>query len=100
MHMKTLSYLVVAATVAFGASNALAQSAAEPAYGPELQGFDYPYPVEHYRFSSQGQELDMAYLDVKPSTPNGQTAVLLHGKNFCAATWDGTIKRSAAPAIA
>ncbi|GCC45368.1 hypothetical protein chiPu_0029459, partial [Chiloscyllium punctatum] len=71
--MKTLSYLVVAATVAFGASNALAQSAAEPAYGPELQGFDYPYPVEHYRFSSQGQELDMAYLDVKPSTPNGQT---------------------------
>ena len=33
----------------------------------------------------------MAYLDVKPSTPNGQTAVLLHGKNFCGATWEGVV---------
>jgi pimeloyl-ACP methyl ester carboxylesterase len=35
--------------------------------------------------------LDMAYMDVKPKTPNGKVAVLLHGKNFCAATWQGTI---------
>jgi len=42
MHLKALLHLAVAATVALGASNALAQSAAEPAYGPELQGFDYP----------------------------------------------------------
>jgi pimeloyl-ACP methyl ester carboxylesterase len=63
-----------------------------PAYGPELQGFEYPFPVARYRFSSQGQELEMAYLDVKPSTPNGRTVVLLHGKNFCAATWEGSIK--------
>jgi pimeloyl-ACP methyl ester carboxylesterase len=62
-----------------------------PAYGPELQGFEYPFPVERYRFSSQGQELEMAYLDVKPSNPNGRTVVLLHGKNFCAATWEGSI---------
>ena len=34
----------------------------------------------------------MAYMDVKPQTPNGETTVLLHGKNFCAATWDATIK--------
>jgi pimeloyl-ACP methyl ester carboxylesterase len=27
-----------------------------------------------------------------PNTGNGRTAVLLHGKNFCAATWEGTIK--------
>jgi pimeloyl-ACP methyl ester carboxylesterase len=34
----------------------------------------------------------MAYMDVKPTTtPNGRTAVLLHGKNFCAATWHDTI---------
>src|ERR1700677_2252106 len=62
-----------------------------PAYGPELQGFDYPAPVLHFRFTSQGESLDMAYMDVKPQTPNGRTAVLLHGKNFCAATWQGTI---------
>jgi pimeloyl-ACP methyl ester carboxylesterase len=65
---------------------------ATPAYGPELEGFDYPYPVEHFAFTSQRQSLQMAYLDVKPDRPNGQTAVLLHGKNFCAATWEPTIK--------
>ena len=67
--------------------------AAEPApvYGPQLEGFDYPWPVSHYRFTSQGAALEMAYLDVAPAKPNGRVAVLLHGKNFCAATWQGTI---------
>jgi pimeloyl-ACP methyl ester carboxylesterase len=64
---------------------------ADPSYGPQLQGFAYPWPVAHYRFTSQGDALDMAYMDVKPAHPNGRTAVLLHGKNFCAATWQGTI---------
>src|SRR5437763_12102957 len=62
-----------------------------PAYGPQLEGFAYPWPVSLYKFQSQGQALEMAYIDVKPSTPNGRTAVLLHGKNFCAATWESTI---------
>jgi pimeloyl-ACP methyl ester carboxylesterase len=62
-----------------------------PAYGPQLEGFDYPWPVEHFTFRSQNQGLDMVYMDVKPANPNGKTAVLLHGKNFCAATWEGTI---------
>ncbi len=70
---------------------AAAQGGAEPSYGPELEGFDYPYPVQQYRFTSQGVALHMAYLDVKPATPNGRTIVLLHGKNFCAATWKGSI---------
>ncbi|PLZ04378.1 alpha/beta hydrolase [Burkholderia sp. WAC0059] len=64
---------------------------AGPAYGPELQGFAYPAPVHRFSFVSQGQTLQMAYLDVQPAHPNGQVAVLLHGKNFCAATWEGTI---------
>jgi pimeloyl-ACP methyl ester carboxylesterase len=62
-----------------------------PAYGPELQGFDYPYPVAAFEFSSQQQNLHMAYMDVRPPQPNGHTVVLLHGKNFCAATWRETI---------
>ena len=79
--------------LAITATGALAAPEPGPAYGPELQGFDYPYPVETYAFESQGETLHMAYLDVKPATaPNGRVAVLLHGKNFCAATWDGTIK--------
>jgi pimeloyl-ACP methyl ester carboxylesterase len=68
-----------------------ADTVPEPEYGPELQGFAYPWPVAHFRFTSQGEALDMAYLEVKPEQPNGQTAVLLHGKNFCAATWQATV---------
>lgn len=57
-----------------------------------LEGFAYPYPVQTHAFTSQGQALTMAYMDVAPSGPaNGRTAVLLHGKNFCGATWEGTI---------
>lgn len=62
-----------------------------PIYGPRLEGFAYPWPVSLYRFRSQRQDLEMAYMDVKPAQPNGRVAVLLHGKNFCAATWRGTI---------
>ncbi|HEY4146254.1 alpha/beta hydrolase [Pinirhizobacter sp.] len=65
-----------------------------PVYGAELQGFDYPYPVSYYTFQSQRQELKMAYMDVAPDAKaaNGRTVVLLHGKNYCSATWEGTIK--------
>ena len=70
----------------------LATPAAAQTYGPELQGFDYPFPVQSFSFRSQQQDLAMAYLDVAPTGPaNGKAAVLLHGKNFCAATWEGTI---------
>ncbi|MGC3318716.1 hypothetical protein ACPTE6_13425, partial [Enterococcus faecalis] len=64
-----------------------------PAYGPELQGFQYPYPVEHFTFESQGKPLQMGYMDVPAEgKANGRTVVLMHGKNFCAATWDASIK--------
>ena len=61
-------------------------------YGPELQGFSYPHPIQHYKFISQGEQLQMAYMDVAPTAKaNGKTAVLMHGKNFCGATWDSQI---------
>jgi pimeloyl-ACP methyl ester carboxylesterase len=56
-------------------------------YGPHLEGFAYPYPVRDFAFVSQGEALTMRYMDVAPDKPNGATVVLLHGKNFCAATW-------------
>jgi pimeloyl-ACP methyl ester carboxylesterase len=34
----------------------------------------------------------MAYMDIKPPSPNGETVVLLHGRKFCSATWDTTIR--------
>ncbi|PLR36913.1 alpha/beta hydrolase [Chimaeribacter coloradensis] len=65
--------------------------AAPATYDAELSGFAYPHPVEHFTFTSQGQPLQMAYMDVKPAKPNGQTVMLMHGKNFCGATWEQTI---------
>jgi len=72
------------------ASPAMAQDA--PVYGARLEGFAYPHPVRIFRFTSQKMPMEMAYMDVKPAKPNGRTVVLLHGKNFCAATWEGTIQ--------
>ncbi|MCJ2052769.1 alpha/beta fold hydrolase [Methylobacterium sp. J-070] len=72
--------------------SARAEPLPQPAYGPELEGFAYPFPVARFQFTSQRQPLQMAYLDIHPATPNGRTAVLLHGKNFCAATWESQIR--------
>lgn len=91
--MSTLTRvaLLISTLAAFSAPPVLA--AETPQYGPELQGFQYPYPLHQYRFNSQGQQLAMGYMDIAPvGNANGQTAVLLHGKNFCGATWDDTIK--------
>ncbi len=102
-HAGAVCAMFAASTVAFAQASAPAadttSAAAQgtvadgPAYGPELQGFDYPFPVQHFAFTSQGEALQMAFMDVRPAQPNGRTAVLLHGKNFCSATWETTIRR-------
>ena len=65
-------------------------------YGPRLEGFDYPFPVHLFREVVQGQSVEMAYMELAPQRPNGRTVVLLHGKNFCAATWGDTARVLAA----
>jgi pimeloyl-ACP methyl ester carboxylesterase len=90
--MSMRLFMSAALTAALFLSLPVAGFAADAAYGPQLQGFDYPFPLSHFRFSSQGEALDMAYMDVKPAHPNGRTIVLLHGKNFCAATWGATMQ--------
>src|SRR5436305_9576253 len=89
----TIDWSVFAALLVAACLFGLPASADEPTYGLELQGFDYPWPVSDFAFSSQGEPMTMRYMDVPPvGTPNGRTAVLLHGKNFCAATWEQTIR--------
>lgn len=73
-------------------SLAAACAHADDVYGPELEGFDYPWPEFRFHFTSQRQSMQMAYLELMPEKPNGRTAVLLHGKNFCSATWEGTMR--------
>jgi len=47
-----------------------------PIYGSELEGFSYPWPVLNFEFASQDIPLQMAYMDVKPKTPNGRSQSL------------------------
>ncbi|MGH8220064.1 MAG: alpha/beta fold hydrolase [Steroidobacteraceae bacterium] len=71
-----------------------AAGASVPAYGPNLEGFKYPYGVALYSFKTQAQTYVMAYMDVGPDTTGigtGRTAVLLHGLKFCGATWAPTL---------
>src|ERR1700740_3335124 len=70
--------------------------AAEPAprepYGIGLEGFAHPYPVSMLPLVNDGEQVRMAYMDVKPAQPNGRTVVLLHGRNFPANYWAPVIK--------
>jgi pimeloyl-ACP methyl ester carboxylesterase len=92
MFGRVFSVSALLASVAFGAEDSWSPATSDTAaYGPELQGFEYPYPVMQFEFTSQRQSLHMAYMDIRPHAGNGRTAVLLHGKNYCAATWHRTI---------
>jgi len=83
MFASTMTRLV--ATIALGfAAPAIAD--------PMLADFSYGWPVKRHSLVSQGEAMEMAYIDVQPARPNGRTAVLLHGKNFCAGSWEATIR--------
>ena len=93
--MKHLLLATVLASLPLAATAAASTVTDAPTsrYGGQLEGFDYAFPVRQFEFSSQGQPLQMAYLDVAPTgTANGRTVLLLHGKNFCAGTWESTIR--------
>jgi pimeloyl-ACP methyl ester carboxylesterase len=90
--LGTLCAAAIIAVPMVAASQAARAPDIDASYGPELEGFSYPFRVSYFSFTSQHQALRMAYMDVKPAdAANGRTVVMLHGKNFCAATWDHTI---------
>lgn len=55
-----------------------------------LDNYEYPFPVAFLKVNAQNQTLTMAYMDEKPSRPNGKIVLLLHGKNFNGAYWRQT----------
>ncbi len=56
-----------------------------------LENYEYPYPVKFITVNDQLQQLQMAYMDVKPENYNGKNVMLMHGKNFNGAYWGSTI---------
>ena len=63
-----------------------------PDFGPQLERFAYPWPVQTMAVDLVGQPAQMAFMDIAPARPNGRSVVLLHGKNFCGATWESTAR--------
>jgi pimeloyl-ACP methyl ester carboxylesterase len=54
---------------------------------------DYPYPVAYLPLTVYGQDVKMAYMDVRAAgTPNGRTVVLFHGMNFGGFYFGGPIE--------
>jgi len=56
----------------------------------DLGNYHYPFPVQYIELHIQGEDLKMAYMDLKPAIANGHTVLLLHGKNFNGAYWRQT----------
>lgn len=61
---------------------------------PSTWNYTYPWPVKYHNLTTQQLNLSMAYMDVTPTGyRTNKTIVLLHGKNFCGATWEDTARR-------
>ena len=65
-------------------------------FGPNLERFEYPWAVQTMTVDIVGAPARMAFMDIAAERPNGRTVVLLHGKNFCGATWGGSARTLAA----
>lgn len=97
--MKSVLFLTIAC-LAFSSCSHKAQkenastatASGFTAYDAELTNYPYPRPVSFYEFSSQSQNLRMAFILAKPEKPNGKSVLLLHGKNFSAGYWESTIQ--------
>jgi pimeloyl-ACP methyl ester carboxylesterase len=55
------------------------------------QNIEYPNPVKYITINIDEQNAKMAYMDVIPDSPNGQSVILLHGKNFTGFYWKEVI---------
>ena len=54
---------------------------------PGFSQLKYPYPVKSISLSLNGENVKMAFMDVSPPNPNGQSILLFHGKNFTGFYW-------------
>ncbi|WP_040625923.1 alpha/beta fold hydrolase [Mucilaginibacter paludis] len=68
-------------------------SLAQDSLSITLENVKYPYPVQFLPLKIEGQDVRMAYMDVKPAgVANGRVVILFHGKNFGGYYWTNVIK--------
>jgi pimeloyl-ACP methyl ester carboxylesterase len=91
--MSARSLCLLPLLAVLGAPAVSAQERAPEPLGIAMEGYAYPHPVQFLPLTLEGQDVRMAYMDVKPAgKANGRTVVLLHGKNFFGAYWRTTIQ--------
>ena len=84
---------ITALCIILSAYTAWGQPEPKEPLGLALENFKYPFPVQYLKLHVQGQDLVMAYMDIKPvANANDKTVLLLHGKNFFGAYWERTIR--------
>jgi len=86
--MKNILFSLI---ISFLFCNAYSQEAGLKELDINLENYQYPYPVKFIKVFNQEQELQMAYMDVKPENYIGKNVMLMHGKNFNGAYWGTTI---------
>ena len=90
MTRPTLRCLLVSAVFMLSAETSPTMQ--QPDFGPMLERFTYPWPVQTMEVDVAGTPAQMAFMDVAAPRPNGRSVVLLHGKNFCGATWESSVR--------
>lgn len=59
----------------------------------KIQPVKYPYAVKYLDLQIENQRARMAYMDISPLKPNGETVILFHGKNFSGYYWKDIIPK-------
>ena len=57
-----------------------------------LNGYDYPFKLQKYKFKSQQKNLEMIYMYLPATNSDRGVITLLHGKNFNGSYWKDTAK--------
>lgn len=95
--MKNVSLVMCLGWIVFAASPASAQPAIVTPTDVKpgsitCEDVPYPYPVSYLPLALYGQDLRIAFMDVRPlGQPNGHTVVLFHGNNFAGFYFGGVI---------
>ncbi len=66
-------------------------SSSQTIFAQTATDIKYPFPVKYFALSVEKQTVKMAYMDVMPQKPNGETVILFHGKNFNGFYWKNVV---------
>lgn len=58
-----------------------------------IRAVRYPYAVKYFDLQIENRPARMAYMDARPTKPNGKTVILFHGKNFNGFYWKDVVPK-------